>query len=289
MILDGKKLRDELLVEYKKIISEKNLKIKLAIIKVGNDEASNIYVKNKEKYCNMVGITSDIYELSSNANEKEIIKLINKLNKDELVTGIILQSPIPSNLNYDLCSEKILSSKDVDGFTKENIYNLYLGHKTILPATVKGIIKLLKSYNIDLDGKNVAIIGRGNIVGKPLALALTNENATVSLLHSHTTDLKKYTKQADIVIGASGVANIITSDMVKDNSIVIDVGVTRINGKIKGDVDFDDLSKKVEYITPNPGGVGPMTIAMIIDNLIELKRGEVNGKNIIRNLAKRKD
>lgn len=274
MILDGKKLRNELLITYKDIITKENLKIKLAIIKVGNDEASKIYVNNKEKYCNMIGIKTDIYELPSNTTEEELIELIEKLNEDDIITGIILQSPVPNNINYDLCSGTILSNKDVDGFTKENIYNLYLGHKTILPATVKGIIKLLKSYNIELDGKCVAIIGRGNIVGKPLAIALSNENATVSLLHSHTKDLKKYTKEADIVIGASGVANIITSDMVNEDAVVIDVGVTRINGKIIGDVDYLSVSKKVKYITPNPGGVGPMTIAMIIDNLIEMKRGK---------------
>ena len=273
MILDGKKLREELLANYKKIIEKENLKIKLAIIQVGDNEASNIYVKNKEKYCNMVGIKTDIYKLSSDTKEEELINLIDKLNKIEEVTGIILQSPVPKHINYDKCSKTILSSKDVDGFTKENIYKLYMNEDTIMPATVKGIIVLLKKYNINIDGSNVVIIGRGNIVGKPLSLALTNENATVSLLHSHTKDITKYTKEADIIISACGTPNIITSDMIKDNSVVIDVGVNRINGKIVGDVDFESVSKKASYITPNPGGVGPMTIAMIIDNLIKLKRG----------------
>lgn len=273
MILDGKKLREELLASYKKIIEKENLKIKLAIIQVGDNEASNIYVKNKEKYCNMVGIKTDIYKLSSDTKEEELINLIDKLNKIEEVTGIILQSPVPKHIDYDKCSETILSSKDVDGFTKENIYKLYMNEDTIMPATVKGIIVLLKKYNINIDGSNVVIIGRGNIVGKPLSLALTNENATVSLLHSHTKDITKYTKEADIIISACGTPNIITSDMIKDNSVVIDVGVNRINGKIVGDVDFESVSKKASYITPNPGGVGPMTIAMIIDNLIKLKRG----------------
>lgn len=273
MILDGKKLREELLASYKKIIEKENLKIKLAIIQVGDNEASNIYVKNKEKYCNMVGIKTDIYKLSSDTKEEELINLIDKLNKIEEVTGIILQSPVPKHIDYDKCSKTILSSKDVDGFTKENIYKLYMNEDTIMPATVKGIIVLLKKYNINIDGSNVVIIGRGNIVGKPLSLALTNENATVSLLHSHTKDITKYTKEADIIISACGTPNIITSDMIKDNSVVIDVGVNRINGKIVGDVDFESVSKKASYITPNPGGVGPMTIAMIIDNLIKLKRG----------------
>lgn len=273
MILDGKKLREELLANYKKIIEKENLKIKLAIIQVGDNEASNIYVKNKEKYCNMVGIKTDIYKLSSDTKEEELINLIDKLNKIKEVTGIILQSPVPKHIDYDKCSKTILSSKDVDGFTKENIYKLYMNEDTIMPATVKGIIVLLKKYNINIDGSNVVIIGRGNIVGKPLSLALTNENATVSLLHSHTKDIIKYTKEADIIISACGTPNIITSDMIKDNSVVIDVGVNRINGKIVGDVDFESVSKKTSYITPNPGGVGPMTIAMIIDNLIKLKRG----------------
>ncbi len=273
MILDGKKLREELLANYKNIIEKENLKIKLAIIQVGDNEASNIYVKNKEKYCNMVGIKTDIYKLSSDTKEEELINLIDKLNKIKEVTGIILQSPVPKHINYDKCSKTILSSKDVDGFTKENIYKLYMNEDTIMPATVKGIIVLLKKYNINIDGSNVVIIGRGNIVGKPLSLALTNENATVSLLHSHTKDITKYTKEADIIISACGTPKIITSDMIKDNSVVIDVGVNRINGKIVGDVDFESVSKKASYITPNPGGVGPMTIAMIIDNLIKLKRG----------------
>lgn len=273
MILDGKKLREELLANYKNIIEKENLKIKLAIIQVGDNEASNIYVKNKEKYCNMVGIKTDIYKLSSDTKEEELINLINKLNKIKEVTGIILQSPVPKHIDYDRCSKTILSSKDVDGFTKENIYKLYMNEDTIMPATVKGIIVLLKKYNINIDGSNVVIIGRGNIVGKPLSLALTNENATVSLLHSHTKDITKYTKEADIIISACGTPKIITSDMIKDNSVVIDVGVNRINGKIVGDVDFESVSKKASYITPNPGGVGPMTIAMIIDNLIKLKRG----------------
>lgn len=273
MILDGKKLREELLANYKNIIEKENLKIKLAIIQVGDNEASNIYVKNKEKYCNMVGIKTDIYKLSSDTKEEELINLIDKLNKIKEVTGIILQSPVPKHIDYDKCSKTILSSKDVDGFTKENIYKLYMNEDTIMPATVKGIIVLLKKYNINIDGSNVVIIGRGNIVGKPLSLALTNENATVSLLHSHTKDITKHTKEADIIISACGIPNIITSDMIKDNAVVIDVGVNRINGKIVGDVDFESVFKKASYITPNPGGVGPMTIAMIIDNLIKLKRG----------------
>lgn len=269
MILDGKKYRDELLEEYKSVIASNNLKIKLAIIHIGDDEASNIYIKNKINACEKVGIEVLKY-IYDDIKEEELVELINKLNNDDEVTGIILQSPIPKHLDYDYLSNLIKSSKDVDGFTKENVYNLYLNRQSILPCTVKGIIKLLMHYNITFDKKNVVIVGRGNIVGKPLALALTNLNATVTLCHSHTKNLKECTKNADIVIGATGVPNIINKEMIRKDAILVDVGVTRVDGKIIGDI-AQDCQEKCSYITPNPGGVGPMTVAMIIDNLIEMK------------------
>jgi len=272
MILDGKKLRDELLEKYKEKIAKDNLDITLAIIEVGNNEASNIYVNNKIKYCSYVGIKTKLYKLEDNVSEEELVNLIDKLNKDNNITGIILQSPISKTLDYDYISNKIESFKDVDGFTKDNVYNLYLKRKSTLPCTVKGIIVLLEHYNIPLDGANVVIVGRGNIVGKPLALALSNLNATVTLCHSHTKNLGSITKNADIVISATGVPNLITKDMVSNSSVVVDVGINRIDGKIIGDVSRD--VRDITYaITPNPGGVGPMTIAMIIDNLIEMKEG----------------
>ena len=271
MILDGKKVRDEILVKLKEKIIKENLDIKLAIILVGNDEASKIYIKNKEKYCNIVGIKVEKYMLPENSAEEEIINLISKLNNDETVTGIILQSPVPNKINFDKCSSLIDSKKDVDGFTKDNIYNLYLGKKTILPCTVKGIIKLLEYYKIPISGSNVVIVGRGNIVGHPLSLALENMDATVTLAHSKTKNLASITKNADILISATGVKHLITKDMVKYGSTVIDVGVTRVDGKIYGDVDFENIKDIARYITPNPGGVGPMTVAMIIDNLVEME------------------
>ena len=274
MILDGKKLRDELLISYKEKISKDNLSITLAIILVGDDEASKLYIKNKEKYCSMVGINVIKYLLPKETNEEELISLIKSLNEKEEVTGIILQSPVPSNIDFDKCSRLIKASKDVDGFTKENVYNLYLNKKSILPCTVKGIIKLLDSYNILLSGKDVVIIGRGNIVGKPLAMALENRNATVSLLHSKTKDLKMFTKDADIVVVACGIPKLLKKEMIKEGSVVIDVGISRVDGKIVGDIDFDNIKDIALFVTPNPGGIGPMTIAMIIDNLIEM--GEVN-------------
>lgn len=274
MILDGKKLRDELLVQYKEKIKEEKLNITLAIILVGNNEASKLYIKNKEKYCTEVGIKVDKYLLDEDTSEKVLINLIKDLNEDEKVTGIILQSPVPDGIDFDKCSGMILPSKDVDGFTKDNVYNLYLNKKSILPCTVKGIIKLLEYYNIEINGKNVAIIGRGNIVGKPLAMALENRNATVSLLHSKTKDLKMFTKDADIVVVACGIPKLLKKEMIKEGSVVIDVGISRVDGKIVGDIDFDNIKDIALFVTPNPGGIGPMTIAMIIDNLIEM--GEVN-------------
>ena len=274
MILDGKKLRDELLVQYKEKIKEEKLNITLAIILVGNNEASKLYIKNKEKYCTEVGIKVDKYLLDEDTSEEVLINLIKDLNEDEKITGIILQSPVPDGIDFDKCSGMILPSKDVDGFTKDNVYNLYLNKKSILPCTVKGIIKLLEYYNIEINGKNVAIIGRGNIVGKPLAMALENKNATVSLLHSKTKDLKMFTKDADIVVVACGIPKLLKKEMIKEGSVVIDVGISRVDGKIVGDIDFDNIKDIALFVTPNPGGIGPMTIAMIIDNLIEM--GEVN-------------
>lgn len=270
MILDGKKVRDEMLSDLRLKIATKNLNITLAILLVGDDEASKIYIKNKEKYCKSVGINVLKYVFNETATEEDVIEVINDLN-DSDITGIILQSPVPEGIDFDKCSNLIDSKKDVDGFTKDNIYNLYLGKKTILPCTVKGIIKLLEYYKIPISGSNVVIVGRGNIVGHPLSLALENMDATVTLAHSKTKNLASITKNADILISATGVKHLITKDMVKYGSTVIDVGVTRVDGKIYGDVDFENIKDIAKYITPNPGGVGPMTVAMIIDNLVEME------------------
>ncbi len=278
MILDGKTLKQKILDENKKIINDNNYKIKLAIILVGNNEASKIYIRNKELACNYVGIEVDKYLLDEETKEEYLIELINKLNSDNKITGIILQSPVPSQIDFNKCSGLINAKKDVDGFTKENIYNLYLGVDTILPCTVKGIIKLLEEYKIKISGENVVIVGRGNIVGHPLSLAMLNKDATVTIAHSKTNNLKDITKKADILISATGIPHLIKEDMIKENATIIDVGVSKIDGKIVGDVDFLNVSKKAKFITPNPGGVGPMTVAMIIDNLIFMyERGINNG------------
>ena len=278
MILDGKTLKQKILDENKKIINDNNYKIKLAIILVGNNEASKIYIRNKELACNYVGIEVDKYLLDEETKEEYLIELINKLNSDNKITGIILQSPVPSQIDFNKCSGLIDAKKDVDGFTKENIYNLYLGVDTILPCTVKGIIKLLEEYKIKISGANVVIVGRGNIVGHPLGLAMLNKDATVTIAHSKTNNLKDITKKADILISATGIPHLIKEDMIKEKATIIAVGVAKIDGKIVGDVDFINVSKKAKYITPNPGGVGPMTVAMIIDNLIFMyERGINNG------------
>ena len=276
-LLDGKKVRDEVLEDLKKKIAENNLAIKLAIILVGDNEASKIYIRNKEKACKNVGIEVEKYLLDENTSEEYLIDLIIKLNGDASVTGIILQSPVPTHIDFDKCSGLIKASKDVDGFTAYNIYNLYLGNDTIMPCTVKGIIKLLEYYDIPLEGANVVIVGRGNIVGHPLNLALINKNATVTVAHSKTKDLSNVTKNADILISATGVAHLITASMVKPKAVVVDVGVSRIDGHIVGDVDFDNVKDVASWITPNPGGVGPMTVAMIIDNLFMMKWRDKNG------------
>lgn len=243
MILDGKLVRDKLLDGYKEKIRNENLAIKLAIILVGDNEASKIYIRNKEKACNYVGIVVEKYLLAADTSEVELMSLIEKLNNDVSVTGIILQSPVPSHIDFDKCSGLISSKKDVDGFTKENIYNLYLGHDTILPCTVKGIIRLLEYYNVPISGANVVIVGRGNIVGHPLSLALLNMDATVTVAHSKTKDLANLTKNADILVSATGYPHLIKKDMVKNRAVVIDVGVSRVDGDIVGDVDFDNVKE----------------------------------------------
>ncbi len=270
LILDGLILKNKILDLAKEKIEREGLKLTLAIIQVGDNSASNIYIKNKIRACEKVGINVIYKRLDSDILEEDIIKIINYFNNDDKVTGIILQSPLPEGLDFGKCSSYIFASKDVDGFTRENIYNLYLNKKGILPCTVKGILRLLEEYNVSVEGANVAIVGRGNIVGKPLALAMENRNATVTLCHSKTKNLKEVTSHADIVIAACGVPHLITADMIKDKAIVIDVGISNVSNKIVGDVDFEAVKKKATFITPNPGGVGPMTVAMIIDNLIEM-------------------
>ncbi|MBE6147954.1 MAG: bifunctional 5,10-methylenetetrahydrofolate dehydrogenase/5,10-methenyltetrahydrofolate cyclohydrolase [Firmicutes bacterium] len=279
MLLDGKKVRNEILNNLKNIVENERLDLTLAIIFVGSYAPSEVYVRNKVKYCEKVGIKTKVIRMAETVSEEDIIKEINKLNNDDKITGMIVQSPLPNGLDLENCIKYINPKKDIDGFTKESFYALSHNLPGLRPCTSKGIMRLLKEYNIDLQGKDVVIIGRGNLVGKPLYMEMLNANATVTICHTKTKNLKEKTKNADIIICGAGSPKILTSNMVKRGAIVVDAGITVIDGKIVGDADYLGLSKKCKYITPNPGGVGPMTIAMIIENIIEAYRlgGRKNG------------
>ena len=276
VIIDGKelakKIRANLKIECEEL-KKKNINSKLAVIMVGEDPASKVYVRNKSKACEDVGIEYEEYLLDAKITQKELIELIEKLNNDKTVNGILLQSPIPSNLDINEAFRTISSEKDVDGFNPVNVGKLVLNQDTFVSCTPYGIMKMFEEYDIDLTGKNVVILGRSNIVGKPLIHCCLNKNATVTSCHSKTQNLAQKAKEADILISAIGKANFVTADMVKDGAVVIDVGINRLNnGKITGDVDFERVKEKVSYITPVPGGVGPMTIAMLMNNVIKATR-----------------
>lgn len=269
--LNGIEIRKKLLEEYQKIIKENDLKITLAIIQIGKDPSSSIYVENKIKYCTQVGIAIKKFLLEA-ISEEEVIQLIKNLNKDPEITGIILQKPTPYPIDFDKCSKMISPKKDVDGLTEENLFALRNHQEKILPCTVRGILKMFEYYHIPLEGKNIAVIGRSNLIGRPLEDALINRNATVFLCHSKTRNLKEITKISDIVICATGSPNLVTKDMVKDGFIGIDIGINRIGEELVGDFS-KDAGEKASYLTPVPGGVGPMTVTMVIHNLIQLKNG----------------
>ena len=272
-ILDGKKIRDELIENYKKIIQEKDLNIVLAIIQIGENPSSSTYIKNKEIFTKKVGIETKVLKLSEDIKEEECINLINQLNNDPTITGILIQSPLPNHLDFKKLSRLIIDSKDVDGLSKNNLFSIRDNKENILPCTVKGILELLAYYHLDVAGKNIVVIGRSDIVGRPLTDALINRNATVTLCHSKTKNIEMYTSQADIIISAVGKPNLINKEMVKEDFIGIDVGINKVGDKIVGDFN-ENVKEKASYLTPVPGGVGPMTIAMLISNLIELKKGQ---------------
>lgn len=269
-LIDGKKLAKEIRSNLAKKVKEEGLKPNLAVILCGDDEASKVYVRIKSKACEEVGIEFEEYHLKSTTSQEELLELIQKLNKDVKVNGILLQYPLPEGLNYDEAAEKISPDKDVDGFNPYNVGRLTIGKPKFIPCTPLGIMKMFEKYKIDLEGKKAVIVGRSNIVGKPMAQCLLAKSATVTICHSRTKDLKKELSDADIVIAAVGRKRIIKADMIKEGAVVIDVGTNRDeNGKLCGDVDFDEVSKKVSFITPNPGGVGPMTVAMLVHNVIK--------------------
>ena len=269
-IIKGKEIAKKIRQELKQEVVEKNLKPKLSVIMVGNDEASKIYVRNKNRACEEIGIEFEEHLLPEETSMEELLGLIEKLNNDETVSGILLQSPIPRHLNIKKAFETISPKKDVDGFNPVNIGRLEIGEPTFVSCTPFGVLKMLKEEKIEIEGKTAVVIGRSNIVGKPLIQLLLNKNATVVVTHSKT-------KQADILISAVGKPKFIKKDMVKEGAVIIDVGINRLQDtkKIVGDVDFEDVFEKVSYITPVPGGVGPMTIAMLMRNTLTAAKRKV--------------
>ena len=272
-IIDGKtlakKIRSNLKIDCEEL-KKQGITPKLAVILVGDDSASKVYVRNKNKACEDVGIEFEEYLLDADITQEKLIDLINVLNYKKDIHGILLQSPIPRHLDINEAFRTILPEKDVDGFNPLNVGKLTLNQDTFVSCTPYGIIKMFEEYEIDLSGKNVTIIGRSNIVGKPLIQCCLNKDATVTVCHSRTKNLKEHTQNADIVIVAIGKPKFITEDMIKDGAVIIDVGINRDeNGKLVGDVDFENVEKKASYITPVPGGVGPMTVAMLMNNVIK--------------------
>lgn len=272
----AKKIRENLKVECDKL-KEEGIKPRLAVIMVGNNPASKVYVKSKSKACDEIGIEYEEHLLDETITQQELNDLIQKLNNKEEVNGILLQSPLPQHLDINQAFKAISYRKDVDGFTPSSVGKLVMGGDTFISCTPYGVMKMFEEYNIDLTGKEVVIIGRSNIVGKPLAQCCLANNATVTICHSRTKDLKTHTKRADILIAAIGKANFVTKDMVKEGAVVIDVGINRTeDGKLVGDVEFEKVEKIASYITPVPGGVGPMTIAMLMNNVIKASKEQSN-------------
>lgn len=270
-IINGKELSKKIRGQVKEeveVLNKKGIYPKLAVIMVGEDPASKVYVKNKSKACNEAGIEYEEFILNENIEMDELLSLIENLNNRKDIHGILLQSPIPKHLDIDKAFETIDYRKDVDGFHPINIGKLALNKQTFISCTPHGVMKMLEEYEIELKGANVVILGRSNIVGKPLAQCLLNKDATVTICHSKTKNIEEITRNADILISAIGKPKFVTANMVKEGAVVIDVGINRLETGIVGDVDFEEVSKKASHITPVPGGVGPMTIAMLLHNVV---------------------
>lgn len=268
-IIDGKAISNEIQENIRKEVELLDKKPGLAVILVGEDSASKVYVNNKEKMCKKLGINSFVYRLPEDTSEKELLDLIEKLNNDSDVDGILLQHPVPSQIDEMKAFCTISPMKDVDGFNIVNRGKLAVGEDAFVACTPLGVVEMIRHEGITIKGKHCVIIGRSNIVGKPLFELMLRENATVTVCHSKTVNLKEICKTADILVAAIGKPKFVTEDMVKDGAVVIDVGINRIDGKLIGDVDFENVSKKASYITPVPGGVGPMTIAMLMKNVMK--------------------
>lgn len=275
-LIDGKAISQQIKDELKEEVAafkKEGTEICLAVIQVGNDPASSVYVRNKKKACAYIGVESRSYELPEETTEEELIRLVEELNADDTVNGILVQLPVPKHIDEDKIIRTISPDKDVDGFHPASVGRLWIGEKGFLSCTPAGIIQLLKRTGIEIAGKECVIIGRSNIVGKPMAALLLRENGTVTVAHSRTKDLKEVTKRADILIVAIGKERFITSEYVKEGAVVIDVGMHRdTDNHLCGDVDFADVEPHTSAITPVPGGVGPMTIAMLMNNCVETVR-----------------
>ena len=271
-IIDGKQISLDIKNELKEKVAkykEQGIEITLVVVKVGNDPASAVYVRNKEKACEYAGINSKTLALPEETTEEELLNVVKKLNEDKSVNGILVQLPLPKHIDESKVLLTIDSTKDVDGFHPVNVGKMVIGEDTFLPCTPAGIIEMIKRTDIDIEGKECVVIGRSNIVGKPMAMLMLKENATVTIAHSRTKDLKEVTKRADIIVAAIGKAKFVTADYVKEGAVVIDVGMDRDeNGKLCGDVDFESVSKVASAITPVPGGVGPMTVTMLLVNCL---------------------
>lgn len=277
-IIDGKKVSEHIRAEIaqgvEKLKEEKGITPGLAAVLVGDDPASEIYVRNKRKACASAGMYSEEHKLPAETTEQELLNLVDRLNNDPNIHGILVQLPLPDHIDETAVLRAVTPFKDVDGFHPFNVGLLVEGNPRFISCTPHGIIKMLEFYNIDITGKEAVIVGRSNIVGKPVSMLLLHRHATVTVCHSRTKPLEEVTKRADILVAAIGRANFITADMVKDGAVVIDVGINRNEeGKLTGDVDFDAVSQKASYITPVPGGVGPMTISMLLWNTLESAKG----------------
>ncbi|MDD2378528.1 MULTISPECIES: bifunctional methylenetetrahydrofolate dehydrogenase/methenyltetrahydrofolate cyclohydrolase FolD [Aminobacterium] len=272
-ILDGKKVAADVVASIKKEVEEIKAQGKhvpgLAVVLVGENPASKVYVGQKEKKCKEVDFNSFLHKLPASTTEEELLKLIDTLNNDRAIDGILVQLPLPEQINTDKVLMAIAPSKDVDGFHPVNMGNLVTGLPAVHPCTPKGIMYILDAYNIDIEGKHAVVVGRSNIVGKPIAHLLLDRNATVTICHSRTKDLAAIVRQADIVVAAVGRPRMITASMVKEGAVVIDVGINRLEDGLVGDVDFEGVAEVASWITPVPGGVGPLTIAMLLQNALE--------------------
>lgn len=272
MLLDGKETAKQVKIELKekiKVLKETYNKVPtIAIVLVGNNPASEIYVRNKIKAATFVGMNHQLINLDESITMEELLNEVERLNMDDDVSGIIVQLPLPKHLDEQIVINHISNEKDADGFGLLNKGKLFSGLPCLRPATPLGIMYLLDKYNINLEGKRAVVIGRSNIVGKPMALMLLEKNATVTIAHSRTKNLKELTKEADVLVVAIGKAKFVTEDMVKDGAVIVDVGINRVDGVLYGDFDFENVEKKASYITPVPGGVGPLTIAMLLLNTV---------------------